>query len=324
MTTAQAELYGSVAAGLPRVCDILDATLASDELSVQELLGTIQGRRGKMLRPALVLLSGHAVGRCTEAHDTLAAVVEMMHLASLVHDDVIDEADSRRERPSVNRTVGNEAAVLLGDYVMSNAFQLCTSIGSSHVDELLGSTCRVVCLGEMMQVAQRRNLRMTEAQYLDIIARKTAWLLRTCGLFGAHLAEADPDSTERLGRYGHALGMAFQIADDMLDLAGSEEEMGKTLGRDLAKGDLTLPLIRFLNTASDAGRSEMVDALSNGHPGGLERVRQLVLDGENMAYCSRIARDHADQAISLLDDLPPTEARDCMSAVAEFVLTRRC
>ncbi len=324
MTTVQTELYGSVAAELPRVCDLLDAQLASDDACVQALLGKVAPQHGKMLRPALVLLSGRALGRCTEDHYALAAVVEMIHMASLVHDDVIDEADARRNMPSANRTLGNEGAVLLGDYIVSAAFRLCNSLRSHEANDIFGGTCNMICLGELIQVAHRRNLQLSEAEYLDIIAKKTAGLIRACAVFGAVFADADARCVDRLAEYGHNLGMAFQIADDVLDLVGSEQEMGKTLGRDLAKGELTLPLIHFLGAVEAPARAEMIAALGNGYPDGLGRIRQLLLEADSLAYCGQLARTYANQAISSLSDLPACEARDCLSAVTEFVLTRRC
>lgn len=324
MTVLQAELYGSVAADLPRVCDILDAQLASQDAYVQRLVRRATEHRGKMLRPALVLLSGQALGRRAEEHYALAAVVEMVHLASLVHDDVIDEADARRSMPSANRTMGNEGAVLLGDYIMSGAFRLCSSLNSHQASQLLASTCHVICQGELMQVSRRGNLELDEAEYLDIIGRKTAWLLRACGLFGAMFTDAPDHLARRLAEYGHNVGMAFQIADDILDLAGTEEEMGKTLGRDLDKGELTLPLIRYLNSANGSAREGMIAAIMDVQPEDLGRIRQLLLDSDCLGYCQQLARGYVERAKSCLIDLPDSLERDCLSAVAEFVLTRRC
>ncbi len=324
MTSAQLELYGSVAAELPRVREIVDAQLASEDAYVRNLVSKIAYQRGKMLRPALVLLGAEALGGCTDDRYALAAVAEMVHIASLVHDDVIDEADSRRNMPSLNRTVGNEGAVLLGDYVMSSAFGLCSSLKSPEAIQLLSETCQVICEGELLQVAHRRNLELSEAEYLGIISKKTAALLRTCALFSTVLNDAPSRFADGLGHYGHNLGMAFQIADDMLDLVGSEEEMGKTLGRDLAKGELTLPLIRFLTDADGPGRAEMMSAIRNDRPDSLGHIRRLLLDSDALDYCGQLAHGYTERAILALEDLPASAARDCLSALGEFVLSRRC
>ncbi|MBN1347297.1 MAG: polyprenyl synthetase family protein [Phycisphaerae bacterium] len=323
MTLAQTELYGSVAADLSKVSEILAGQLTSEEAYLQEMVGRLSHRQGKMLRPALVLLAGRTVGRCADEHYILAALVEMVHLASLVHDDVIDEAESRRKMPSLNRMMGNEGAVLLGDYVMTGAFALCSSLRSHAANQILCNTCREICLGELMQVAHRRNFELTEAQYLDIIAKKTASLLSACGTFGGTFGAAAPQTTDMLTWYGHNLGMAFQIADDMLDLVGTEEEMGKTLGRDLEKGELTLPLIRFLATADGSAHTEMISALSHHPADGLGRIRQLLQESDALAYCGSLAQEFTDKALAAVDGLPPSEAKDCMAAVAEFVLSRR-
>ncbi len=323
MALVQLELYGSVAEDLTKVWRILETEMASDEPSVVRLLDTLTYKRGKMLRPALVLLGGKAFDRVTETHYSLAAVVEMVHLASLIHDDVIDEADSRRNRPSVNQTLGNEGAVLLGDFVMAAAFETCSGLRSHEANRILSATCRTICVGELMQVAQRRNLELGEAAYLDIISKKTASLLRTCGQFGAVFGEADASAVMSLSRYGHDLGMAFQIADDVLDFVGSEEEMGKTLGRDLDKGELTLPLIRFLETRNGSARAALEGAIEDPRPERLGRIRELIHESDSLEYCRRLASRYAHQAVDHLADLPDSEARNSLIAVADFVLSRR-
>jgi geranylgeranyl pyrophosphate synthase len=164
---------------------------------------------------------------------------------------------------------------------------------------------------------------LTEPDYLDIIAKKTASLLRACGLFGATFAGAPPQLVNRIAQYGHHLGMAFQIADDMLDLLGSEEEMGKTVGRDLDRGELTLPFIRFLDTASATARAEMVAALDDAQPSSIQQILRLLRESDALAYCDRLARSYTERATSALEALPPSEARDCLAAIAEFVLSRR-
>jgi octaprenyl-diphosphate synthase len=324
MTVAQVDLYGPVAAELDQVCRLFDAELASEERCVQKLVARVTRQRGKMIRPAILLLSGKALGRCDNDHLALATVIEMVHIASLVHDDVLDEADARRNTPSLNRLIGNEGAVLLGDYILAQAFRLCSSLRSHEVNHLLTDTCATVCLGELLQISNRHNQELAEGEYLSMIMKKTAWLMRACGLLGGTLAAAEPQTLARLGEYGLNLGMAFQVSDDLLDLCGTEEEMGKTLGRDLAKGDLTLPLIRFLNTSGKAARQEMVASMAAAHSGGLERIRRLLLESDCMEHCWELARRYTAQAASCLDCLPPSEARDALYGLASFVSSRRC
>jgi octaprenyl-diphosphate synthase len=323
MTLVQTDLYGPAAPDLPRVCELLDAELATEDRFIQNLLTRITNHRGKMLRPVLVLLSARASGWYSPEHLSLAAVVEMVHLASLVHDDVIDEAEARRCGPSVNRMIGNEGAVLLGDYIIAKAFHLCSSLRSHTINDLLTDTCKVICLGELLQVSNRRNLEISESEYLDIISKKTAWLMRTCGLFGTVSLGVTPEIRRHLGQYGLELGMAFQISDDVLDLYGSEEEMGKTVGHDLAKGELTLPLIHFLQTAGPAARREMVSLIGEQGSGPLGRIRELLGENSSPEYCLQLARDCSERAVGHLNGLPASEARDAMVALAEFVINRR-
>ncbi len=323
MTIVQTDIYGPAAADIPRVCEIFDAELSSEDPYVQGLVSRVVGRRGKMLRPALVLLSGRALGQCRQEHVALAAVVEMVHIASLVHDDIIDEAHARRQMPSVNRVAGNEGAVLLGDYIIARAFHLCNSLRSHEVNSLLTDTCKMICLGELMQVSHRGDFELGEDRYLDIIAKKTASLMRTCSILGAVCAGADANTAAQFGRYGQNLGMAFQISDDLLDLYGTEEEVGKTLGHDLNRGELTLPLIRFLSAAPPASRQEMLVAIREGVRGGLSRIRRLLLDDGCIEYCRQLAGRYGDQAIACLDGLPAGDAKDALAALPEFVLLRR-
>ncbi len=317
------ELYEPIQSDLAGVRELLNAELTGEEPFVRDLMGRLSRQSGKLLRPALVLLSGRAFAPCTPRHHTLAAIVEMVHLASLVHDDVLDEALARRSVPSINRLVGNEGAVLLGDYIMAKAFRLCSSLRSHEVNEELTETCRMICLGELVQVSQRHNLRLTEGEYLHIITRKTAWLLRSCCLLGARLSGVEDSAMARMGEYGLNLGIAFQIADDLLDLQGTEEEMGKSLGRDIAKGDLTLPLIRFLNTASGEPHRSMVAALSEPTPDSPDIVRRLLINSDCLETCLQLAREYGGLARICLEELPASPARDALFALTDFVASRR-
>ena len=322
MTTVQTELYGSVAAELPRVCDLLDAQLASDDACVQALLGKVAPQHGKMLRPALVLLSGRALGRCTEDHYALAAVVEMIHMASLVHDDVIDEADARRNMPSANRTLGNEGAVLLGDYIVSAAFRLCNSLRSHEANDIFGGTCNMICLGELIQVAHRRNLQLSEAEYLDIIAKKTAGLIRACAVFGAVFADADARCVDRLAEYGHNLGMAFQITDDVLDFTGDQRQLGKPVGSDLRQGLLTLPALSYRD--ANPGDERLARIADHGRPPEamiLGLIADIVGSGAIQASLEEAER-FGRKARQCLETLPESPYRRALEELAEFTLAR--
>jgi octaprenyl-diphosphate synthase len=253
-----ADVYAPIAADLRRVDRMLRDELRADLPCVDELCAHVERFRGKMLRPAVLMMCGQAAGRVGPEHHTLAAVVEMVHLATLVHDDVLDDADLRRNLPAVNRRWGTESAVLLGDYLFSHAFHLCSSLESQFASQRIGATARRLCEGELLQIAHRGRFDLDEATYFEIIARKTASLTETSAVLGARYAGADDAAVDQLARYGRSLGMAFQIADDLLDLTGETRELGKPVGRDVDQGEVTLPVIRHLQTASPAQRAAML------------------------------------------------------------------
>src|SRR5436309_10405081 len=223
--------------------------LATDLTCVNNLIRHVSRFRGKMLRPTLVLLSGKACGELTDAHTVLATVVEMVHMATLVHDDVLDEAELRRKGATINHLRGNEAAVLLGDYLISHSYHLCSSLDSQLASRTIARTTNQVCEGELLQIDNRNNLELSEETYLQIISRKTASLCATCCYLGATFSGASEAQVAALETYGRSLGIAFQIQDDILDIVGDAGTVGKTLGIDIEQQKVTLPVIHFLRTA---------------------------------------------------------------------------
>src|SRR5256885_13400498 len=218
------------------------AELKSDLPCVNTLVKHVSRFRGKMLRPTLVLLTGRACGELTDAHTVIATVVEMVHMATLVHDDVLDEAELRRKGATINHLRGNEAAVLLGDYLISHSYHLCSSLDSQLASRTIARTTNQVCEGELLQIDHRNNFDLDEETYLQIITRKTASLCATCCLLGAQLAGSDEATSRAMETYGLSLGIAFQIQDDILDIIGDVRTVGKTLGIDVEKGKMTLPM----------------------------------------------------------------------------------
>lgn len=317
------DVYAAVAGDLERAQQLLVQELATDQPVIRELCEHIRQYHGKLLRPALLLLSARACGGVRPEHHVLAAVVELVHLATLVHDDVLDEADLRRGAPTVNRLRGNEQAVLLGDFLYSHAFRLCSSLSSSYAARVIGQTAVTLCEGEMMQIAARWDLALTEARYLEMIARKTASLVETCCHLGAYYAGADRDTVQRLSAFGRAVGLAFQIVDDLLDLTGSEAVVGKSLGRDLAEGELTLPVLHALRTASPEHRDRLTALLDS--PGAQQRqeISDLLAVTGSLSYADDVARRQVEIARQALRGLRPSAARDHLLTVAEFVLQRR-
>jgi octaprenyl-diphosphate synthase len=296
--------------------------LASDLPSVNVLVRHVSRFRGKMLRPLLLLLSGKACGKLADAHVTLAAVVEMVHMATLVHDDVLDEAELRRKGATINHLRGNEAAVMLGDYLISHSYHLCSGLDSQLASRLIARTTNRVCEGELLQIDNRNNLELTEETYLQIITRKTASLCATCCLLGAKFAGASEARVGQMERYGLSLGVAFQIQDDILDLVGEESTVGKTLGSDVEKGKMTLPMIHFLRTAPQEHRALLRSLLASNDADKVERIRNLLLPSPSIDYARGRAREFVEQARGSLRSLPDSEARRVLDTMAGFVMSR--
>ncbi|MCK6456450.1 MAG: polyprenyl synthetase family protein [Phycisphaerae bacterium] len=316
-------LADPIADDMREVVHVFEDELRSDQPFVGELCARIARYRGKMLRPTLLLLTGRACGRVTREHHVLGAVVEMVHMATLVHDDVLDEADIRRGGPTINRLHGNEAAVLLGDYLISHAYHLCSSLDSQIAARRIAETTNTVCEGELMQVSQRGNWSLREDEYFEIIRRKTAVLTSVCCELGARFADADEETAQHAAAYGHDLGMAFQIIDDVLDLTSTEEEAGKSLGRDAALGKLTLPLIHALRSSGEDRRARLIESLTSGDGNGRGTRLYPVELSASIEHASSVARSYVQSAIEHLSDWPPSEARDALTAAAEFVVHRR-
>jgi octaprenyl-diphosphate synthase len=278
-----------------------------------------------MLRPCLVLMSGKAcspAGKLTDAHVVIATVVEMVHMATLVHDDVLDEAELRRKGATINHLRGNEAAVLLGDYLISHSYHLCSSLDSQLASRLIGRTTNRVCEGELLQLDNRGNLELDEETYYQIIERKTASLCATCCYLGAKFAGADDAQVEAMETYGLSIGMAFQIQDDILDLVGDVGSVGKTLGIDVEKGKLTLPLIHFLRSAPPEHRALLRSLLTGPDADRAEKIRNLILPSKSLEYARDRARQLVDRARGALLALPESNTRRALDMMAEFVVAR--
>jgi octaprenyl-diphosphate synthase len=322
MTPVLAELTECIRPQLEAVDVAFHAELSSDLACVNTLVRHVSRFRGKMLRPCLTLLSGKACGELRDSHIVVATVVEMVHMATLVHDDVLDEAELRRKGATINHLRGNEAAVLLGDFLISHSYHLCSSLDSKYASRLIGHTTNQVCEGELLQIDNRRNYDLDEETYLRIITLKTATLCAACCTLGAQLAGADADAVARFDTYGRSLGTAFQIQDDILDLVGDVATVGKTLGSDIEKGKLTLPIIHFLRSAPAEHRSLMRSLLETAAPDRVERIRNLILPSDSIAYAQKRARNLVDRAIGAIQTLPVSEARSVLETMARFVVDR--
>lgn len=322
-TSPQPVVTAFLADGLERVEARFRAELDTPVRPVAELCEQVERYRGKMVRPTLVFLSGLAVDPAlaepTEGSVVLATVVEMVHMATLVHDDVLDEADIRRGGETVNRRRGNEAAVILGDYLISKAFHLCSSLDSQRVSLRVGEATNTVCEGEILQLAHRGDFMLPEALYFEIIRRKTAALIAVACELGARLAGAPPALAASLHAFGERIGTAFQIRDDLLDLVGDARLVGKTLGRDAETGTLTLPLIHHLARLPADERAAAAARLRAGPREALIRS----LDATGSVDHARAAADHLIvEAKTLLAPLPDSPAREALGSLADAVVRR--
>jgi octaprenyl-diphosphate synthase len=316
------DVYAPIREDLAVVERLFEEEVRSDVPCVDELCAMTRRYRGKMLRPALLLLAARAVDRVRPAHHVLAVVVEMVHLATLVHDDVLDEADERRRGPTVNALAGNVAALLLGDYLFSHAFHLCSSLQDQTASRAIGAAATVVCEGELLQNHHRGNLHLSESEYIGIVRRKTAELTATCCDLGARYAGADAEWVAALRTYGVSCGIAFQIVDDVLDVTGERRAVGKTVGRDAALGKCTLPTIHCLASA-DAATAARVRRLLTDENGDASSLGEILERTGSIAYGMSVARAYVREALQALEPIPPGEARASLMAMAEFITERR-
>jgi octaprenyl-diphosphate synthase len=315
------DLLAPVRVDLERVTRELADDLRPGSDDLLPLLEHVGAYRGKQLRPSLVFLAGRALGGLVPAHDTVAKVVELIHLATLVHDDVLDGADLRRRGASLNRLHGNEASVLLGDYIYARAFHMSVMLEDLTCSRHLAEVTRVMCRGEITQILHRFDFDWTEPRYFAVIRDKTASLYAAACRLGAHYAGAGSDELEAVERFGERLGTAFQIVDDCLDLDGDEEVVGKSLGTDLAKGKLTLPLLFLLRDPLDGPRLERL-MQTGPDGGGLVRLRAEFDLARAVDYAMAAARAFIDEAAVELASLPDTPARAAMLGLADYVLRR--
>ncbi len=310
-----------VAADLEAAERVFATTLAPYRSPVAPLVQHLRHYRGKRLRPTLLLLTAKACGPVTPAHHTLAAAVEMIHTATLVHDDVLDEADSRRHVGTVNAGWGNKVAILFGDTLFTHAFHLASTV-DGRACRVIGEATNRVCAGELQQVCHRGNLSLTEADYFGIVDGKTAALTECCGRLGALYAGADDETADRLAGFGRDLGVAFQIADDLLDLVGDETTAGKTLGTDLAQQKLTLPVIHCLNRLPAADAEALRTAVRAGGPDLGRRVLAALERTQSLAYARYRADEFVRSARAGLEGLPKSECRAILEHLTDWSARR--
>jgi octaprenyl-diphosphate synthase len=311
-----------IAADMLAVDKVIRASLHSDVVLVRQVAEHIIGGGGKRLRPALVLLSAGAFGYSGRSHYQLAAIVEFIHTATLLHDDVVDQSSLRRGRATSNALFGNAASVLVGDFVYSRAFQMMVEVGSMRVMEVLAEATNVIAEGEVLQLMNCHDAGVDETGYLQVIRCKTAKLFEAATRLGAVISGARTPDEEAMAAYGMHLGTAFQLIDDVLDYSGSAAEMGKNVGDDLAEGKPTLPLIYALRSG-DAEQSETVRrAIECGGVEDLKPILEAIRGTGALEYTRAQACREAQLACVALDGFPRSSQLDSLLELTSFAVDR--
>jgi octaprenyl-diphosphate synthase len=315
-------IHGVIADDMRVVDSIIRRRLESDVVLIRRIAEYIIGGGGKRLRPALVLLSAGAFGYRGSCHHELAAVIEFIHTATLLHDDVVDQSDMRRGRRTANAEFGNAASVLVGDFLYSRAFQMMVGVGSMRVMSVLADATNAIAEGEVLQLLNARNAGISEPEYLEVVRRKTARLFEAAAQLGAILGNAGADAEEGMAVYGLHLGTAFQIIDDVLDYSGDASETGKNLGDDLSEGKPTLPLIRAMQRGTPEQARLVRQAIEQGGRADFAPVMKAMFDTGALDYARDLARGQASDACEGLERLPDSPYRDSLLALAEFAVER--
>jgi octaprenyl-diphosphate synthase len=321
INTHLASLFGIVADQLEQVRKCIVEQLNTSYKPLNDLCDHITARRGKMLRPALVQLAGKCCGPTTQTHIDIATIVELIHAATLLHDDVIDEARYRRNAATVNSLWGNESAVLLGDFLLSKVFVMCARLELPQIAQTLSDTAVQMCKGELLQNIQRQNWQLSEAGYLEIVKGKTASLFHSCCYLGGLAAAGSERRLCALSEYGLNLGTAFQITDDLLDIIGDEASEGKTLGTDFAKCKPTLPIIHLLNAIEPQQKSGLIERLSTDH--GPEQLAQMLENLGSVEYTRATIKKLCQRATESLKPLENSPAKAALVGIAGFI-SQRC
>lgn len=320
---AQDRLYALIADDMIAVDDVIRERLSSDVELVRDVAEYIVRSGGKRMRPALVLMAAKACGYRGGDHHVLAAVVEFIHTATLLHDDVVDASDLRRGRQTANAVFGNAASVLVGDFLYSRAFQMMVSVGSMRIMEVLSDATNVIAEGEVLQLMNCHDADVDIDRYLRVIRYKTAKLFEASARIGGVLGGVNAELEDGLARFGMHLGTAFQLIDDVLDYSGEEAATGKHVGDDLAEGKPTLPLIYAMQSGSAEQASIVREAIEQGGRENLAQVLEAVSATGALAFTRAQAQAEIESAKNALAQLPPSQYKDSLLEFAAFSVTRQ-
>jgi octaprenyl-diphosphate synthase len=316
------QLFAPIAADMQAVDAVIRQRLHSDVVLIRQVAEYIVHSGGKRLRPALVLFAAGAMGYRGTHHHELAVVVEFIHTATLLHDDVVDESELRRGNKTANALFGNAASVLVGDFLYTRAFQMMVSVNSMRVMEVLSDATNIIAEGEVLQLLNCHDADVGIEDYLRVIRYKTAKLFEAAARLGGILAGADEDTETRLAAFGMHLGTAFQIIDDVLDYSADEAETGKHLGDDLAEGKPTLPLIHVMQRGTPEQAALVRGAIENGGRDDFAAVFAAIQSTNALDEARRYAREEADRAIDAISALPSSIFKDALLQLSDFAVAR--
>ncbi|MFK8027466.1 MAG: octaprenyl diphosphate synthase [Gammaproteobacteria bacterium] len=316
------EIQALVAKDMDGVNASIRAQLHSDVVLIEQMGEYIINSGGKRLRPVIAVLAARACGYEGDKHYLTAAIIEFIHTATLLHDDVVDSSELRRGKETANSIWGNEASVLVGDFIFSRAFEMMVQVGDMRVMDILSTTSNTIAEGEVLQLMNCNDPDTSEEQYMQVIKSKTARLFGAASQIGALLAGKTAEEEQLLEDYGKHLGTAFQLIDDVLDYRADSETMGKNVGDDLAEGKPTLPIIHALKNATSEQAKQLSHIIENGDRESLEFVMGVIQQTKALEYTERAAMQEAEKAKQALQWLPDTEYKTALSSLAEFSVSR--
>lgn len=322
VTTDLNTILALVREDMEAVNRLIQTRLSSNVALINQMSHYIINSGGKRLRPLLALLTARAFDYAGDHHIHLAAIVEFIHTATLLHDDVVDASELRRGKQTANNIWGNEASILVGDFLYSRSFEMMVELRDMEIMEILAHTTNTIAEGEVLQLLNCHDPDTTQERYLDVIRSKTAKLFEAATCLGAVISRRDADDKQAMARYGIHLGTAFQLIDDVLDYSSSAETIGKNIGDDLAEGKPTLPLIHAMKTGTVEQAAIIRHAIENGGQSNIAAVLEAIESTGAIEYTARLARGEAQQASAMLEHVPPGPYRDALYALAEFSVRR--
>lgn len=316
-------IYSLIKDDMATVDSMIQSRLQSDVVLINQLGHYIINSGGKRLRPALAILCARACGYQGQHHINLATIIEFIHTATLLHDDVVDNSDMRRGRETANSIWGNEASVLVGDFLYTRSFEMMVEMGSMRLMKVLSHTTNVIAEGEVLQLLNCNDASTTEERYLEVIHHKTAKLFEAAGLLGAVITESSAEVEQAMASYAMHLGSAFQLVDDLLDYSESSETIGKNIGDDLAEGKPTLPLIYAMQHGTTAQAAIVKEAIEKGQRDKINEIIAIIESTGAIGYTSKAAENEvaqAKQALSILDD---SQYKEALASLADFAISRK-